>query len=195
MGAQTSYTTEEAGVAKAIVNGAQTTQAMQNLLKIYIEKFVLCKQCHLPESHYKIKSDLINYSCKACGAKGPIDMTHKVCNFILKQHATAKKEAKKNAEKGDKKEHKKDKKEKEKKEKKEKTEESSSSSKKDKEDGEEGIEKEKKKKSKKHDVEPSSADGALPPHPPSESSPKKKVVVDDEISDKAALGRYICMIH
>eukprot|EP01006_Ploeotia_vitrea_P048125 TRINITY_DN67198_c12_g4_i1.p1 TRINITY_DN67198_c12_g4~~TRINITY_DN67198_c12_g4_i1.p1 ORF type:complete len:446 (+),score=35.24 TRINITY_DN67198_c12_g4_i1:161-1498(+) len=186
LGAQTSYTTEDAGVAKAIVNGSQTTQAMQNLLKIYIEKFVLCKQCHLPEAHYKIKTGQINYSCKACGAKGPIDMTHKLCTFILKQHTAAKKDEKKKQDKDDKKdkkEHKKDKKDK-----------------KDKDDSnkeEKDKEKKKEKKSKKSNNEEEddgnnspvnkTSHSNLPPHPPSENSPNSKKETIDDISDLAAL--------
>lgn len=173
LGAQTSYGAEEAGVPKAIVNGAQTTAVMQNLLKTYIEKFVLCKQCHLPEAHYKVKAGVISHSCKACGAKEIIDMSHKLCSFILKAHATRKDEKKK-AEKDA--EGKKDKKEK--KEKKDK---------KDKEEGEESptkMEKEKKPKKDKKEKEkadlPSSSTSSSsnPPVPPSDI---------EDVSDKAAL--------
>ena len=153
---------------------------MQNLLKIYIEKFVLCKQCHLPETHYKIKTQMINQSCKACGAKEPIDMTHKLCTFILK-HSLAKKEEKKKES-----------------DKPEKSESSNNLA---------GIEKEKKlKKSKKVETDGSNDEGecnnsaprlpsspsssALPPQPPTPNvkSPTKSSAGED-ISDSVALGK------
>ncbi len=101
MGAQTIYE-NQANSVKAVVNGAQTTSDMQNLLKHYIEKFVLCKKCHLPETRYKIKGGIIHQNCAACGAKEQVDMAHKLTTFILKQYATRKAEKAKD-EKDDKK--------------------------------------------------------------------------------------------
>jgi hypothetical protein len=58
----------------------------------YIEKFVLCPNCGLPETEYKIKSDCIYHKCAACGAKEMVDMSHKLCNYILAENKKAKKE-------------------------------------------------------------------------------------------------------
>jgi translation initiation factor 2 beta subunit (eIF-2beta)/eIF-5 len=66
LGAQVKYTAE---TDKAIVNGAHTDGTLQELMHRYIEKFVLCPNCGLPESEYKIKNDCIFHRCKACGAK------------------------------------------------------------------------------------------------------------------------------
>ena len=104
LGSQTSYGTDN----RAIVNGAHTDADLQKHLSRYIENFVLCKTCHLPETHYKIKDGSISQKCLACGSKSQVDMTHKLTTFILAQH----KKAKEAAKAGVKKDKKKDKKEK-----------------------------------------------------------------------------------
>ena len=67
LGAQSRYS---ADTDRAIVNGAHTDATLQELMHRYIEKFVLCPNCRLPESEYKIKNDIIWHRCAACGAKG-----------------------------------------------------------------------------------------------------------------------------
>ena len=68
------------------MNGAHTDIALQNLMKRYIDKFVLCPGCGLPETEYKIKSGKeISHRCKACGFKGPVEMSHKLVTYILAQ--------------------------------------------------------------------------------------------------------------
>jgi len=89
LGAQSKY---DAKHDKAIVNGAHETRDMQKLVDRYCDLFVLCPSCNLPETSLKIKSSKkeIWHVCKACGAKNMVDMTHKLCTFILKE-AKAKK--------------------------------------------------------------------------------------------------------
>jgi translation initiation factor 5 len=91
LGAQTRYSLE---TDRAIVNGAHTDQVLQDLINRYVEKFVLCPQCRLPETEYKIKNDAIFHRCAACGCKDMVDMAHKLCNYILAEDKKAKKEAK-----------------------------------------------------------------------------------------------------
>ena len=103
LGAQTTYNDD---TERAIVNGAHETRVLQDKLSVYIEKFVLCPACKLPETSYKIKSEIIYHNCLACGAREMCDMQHKLTTYILKQHkiekkAKAKDKAKK--DKGDKK--------------------------------------------------------------------------------------------
>mmetsp|Transcript_5084 Transcript_5084/g.14858 ORF Transcript_5084/g.14858 Transcript_5084/m.14858 type:complete len:413 (+) Transcript_5084:47-1285(+) len=93
LGAQTTY---NEATDRAIVNGAHTDDTLQKLMHRYIEAFVLCPNCGLPETEYKIKNDCIWHKCAACGAKEMVDMNHKLCNYILAQDKKAKKEAKKN---------------------------------------------------------------------------------------------------
>lgn len=105
LGAQSRYNPD---TDRAIVNGAHTDAVLQDLMHRYIEKFVLCPNCRLPESEYKIKSEVIFHRCKACGAKEMVDMQHKLVNYILAENKKAKKEGKnKKAEKEKKKKDKK----------------------------------------------------------------------------------------
>jgi len=109
LGAQTTF---EAETDRAIVNGAHSDVLLLEKMRTYIEKFVLCGNCKLPETHYKIKDSIITQRCLACGAKTVCDMGHKLTTFILAQHKKAKADAKKaggDADKKDKKDKKKDK--------------------------------------------------------------------------------------
>ena len=108
VGAQTTYA---ADTERAIVNGAHRDGDLQNHLSKYIENFVLCKNCKLPETYYKIKDGLISQKCNACGSKEAVDMRHKLTAFILAQHKKAKAESSKK-DKADKKKEKKEKKDK-----------------------------------------------------------------------------------
>lgn len=144
LGAQTTYSVE---TDRAVVNGHHTDKALQDIMHKYIEAFVVCPNCRLPETEYKIKSGVIFHKCAACGAKDMVDMTHKLCNYILAQDKKAKADAKKADKK--KKKGKKDgdsdgeEKKKEKKEKKSK----------DKKKEKKSKDKKKEKKSKEEDVE------------------------------------------
>lgn len=91
LGAQTTYNEE---TDRAIVNGAHTDDTLQKLIRRYIDMFVLCPNCNLPETDYKIKSEIIWHRCKACGAKEMVDMGHKLCNYILAQDKKDKKDKK-----------------------------------------------------------------------------------------------------
>lgn len=106
LGSQTTYA---ADTDRAIVNGAHRDMDLQNHMSRYIENFVLCKNCRLPETHYKIKDGMISQKCLACGSKDAVDMTHKLTAFILAQHKKSK-EAAKGVDKKDKEKKKADKK-------------------------------------------------------------------------------------
>jgi translation initiation factor 5 len=117
LGAQTTWS---ADTERAVVNGAHTTPDLQTNLFKYIERFVLCPHCRLPEtsmvssmlyisyrnpsqfahnpSVYKVKDSTIFSTCAACGTKESLDMTHKLTTFILAQNKKLK-DAKKAEEK------------------------------------------------------------------------------------------------
>ncbi|CAO3687754.1 unnamed protein product [Umbelopsis vinacea] len=68
-----------------IVNGAHDAEKLQTLLDGFIQKFVLCPSCQNPETDLLItKNDDIEMDCKACGARNPGDMRHKLASFIIK---------------------------------------------------------------------------------------------------------------
>lgn len=99
LGAQTSWNKE---TDRAVVNGHHTDKALQDMVHKYVEGFVLCPNCGLPETEYKIKSGIVWHKCAACGAKEMVDMTHKLVAYILAQDKKAKLDAKKEAKKKDK---------------------------------------------------------------------------------------------
>eukprot|EP01033_Poteriospumella_lacustris_P007833 gene7832-5636_t len=101
LGAQTTFTD------RAIVNGAHRDADLQQHLCKYIDTFVLCRNCRYPETHYRVKDEIIAQKCLACGHKETVDMTHKLCTFILGNYKRAK-DAAKAAEKAEKKKDKKD---------------------------------------------------------------------------------------
>ena len=93
------------------MNGHHTDTVLQQMMHKYIQLFVICPNCGLPETEYKIKAGIIYHKCAACGAKEMVDMTHKLTTFILAQDKKARADAKKEGKKKDeKKDEKKDKK-------------------------------------------------------------------------------------
>ncbi len=170
LGAQTTY---DETIDRAIVNGAHTDQVLLEKLKIYIEKFVLCPTCHLPETHYKIKDGMIAHKCLACGGKNNVDMGHKLTTFIIAQNKKAKDIAKKEEAAKSKKD------KKDKKDKKEAVagddDEADTSSPRD--DAEKKSKKDKKEKKSKKDV---SGDGDNTPDGSKEKKSKSKKTFFDE---------------
>ncbi|KAK9457992.1 domain found in IF2B/IF5-domain-containing protein [Dipodascopsis uninucleata] len=82
LGAQTSC---NESTDRYMVNGAHDAAKLQDLLDIFIQKFVLCKACKNPETDIVITKDQMLYrDCKACGKRSPIDLSHKLAGVILK---------------------------------------------------------------------------------------------------------------
>lgn len=79
----------EAGAGKSTVNGAHSPSSLQKLLNVFIDKFVLCPNCHLPETSLSVKRDTIYQKCRACGSTEPCEASHKLCAYILKTHKSS----------------------------------------------------------------------------------------------------------
>lgn len=89
LGAQTKID-DNAGVY--IVNGAFQQNVLKETLQKFIEMFVLCEGCKLPETDLKLrKNGTITQACNACGAEAPCDMTHKLCTYIMNNPPDGKK--------------------------------------------------------------------------------------------------------
>lgn len=95
LGAQTNLDPKD---DRWIINGAHESAKLQDLLDIFIKKFVLCHKCHNPETKPEIKDGRISLDCKACGVRSDVDLRHKLSGFIIKQQATNKKNKKDKAE-------------------------------------------------------------------------------------------------
>lgn len=83
LGAQTQF---DIKADRFIVNGSHEAGKLQQMLDIFIKKFVLCPGCDNPETVLTVyaKKQTISQSCKACGYNGQLDMRHKLTTFILK---------------------------------------------------------------------------------------------------------------
>lgn len=81
LGTQSKYNSKE---RRAIINGEFNSSFLQERLKTYIDKFILCPICMLPETKYKIKRSGVYHRCRACGARKLIDMNHKLLSFIIR---------------------------------------------------------------------------------------------------------------
>ncbi|EPX74485.1 translation initiation factor eIF5 [Schizosaccharomyces octosporus yFS286] len=83
LGAQTTIV---ADMDRYIVNGAHDAAKLQDLLDVFIRRFVLCASCLNPETELSInkKDQTITYDCKACGYRGEIDGRHKLTGVIVK---------------------------------------------------------------------------------------------------------------
>eukprot|EP01055_Gregarina_sp_Pseudo9_P000409 Gregarina_sp_Pseudo_9__408@NODE_1268_length_1728_cov_55_270574_g1192_i0_p1_GENE_NODE_1268_length_1728_cov_55_270574_g1192_i0NODE_1268_length_1728_cov_55_270574_g1192_i0_p1_ORF_typecomplete_len442_score118_38eIF5_eIF2B/PF01873_17/3_3e38W2/PF02020_18/1_5e04W2/PF02020_18/4_7e13TFIIF_alpha/PF05793_12/0_012RhoGAP/PF00620_27/0_027RNA_polI_A34/PF08208_11/0_091Borrelia_P83/PF05262_11/0_07TIMELESS_C/PF05029_13/0_11SOBP/PF15279_6/1_7Spore_coat_CotO/PF14153_6/15DDRGK/PF09756_9/23_NODE_1268_length_1728_cov_ len=74
----------EGAEGKAIVNGAHTEADLQLLIDKFIDKFVLCPNCRLPEVDLMVSKNRVKGKCNACGFSGDMDNAHKVGTYILK---------------------------------------------------------------------------------------------------------------
>jgi hypothetical protein len=86
------------------VNGHIEDNVLQDLTYKFIDLFVLCPICHLPETKLKIegkkKSCEIFHVCHACGAKELVDMGHRLCAYLIKEKESAKAKGGKDGKKG-----------------------------------------------------------------------------------------------
>merc|ERR1719343_453649 len=70
---------------RAVINGHHDAQIFQSLLDDFIEKYVLCMECRLPEIDMLVsKKGLVKATCKACGWRGKLDNGHKLATYISK---------------------------------------------------------------------------------------------------------------
>jgi len=80
LGAQSRWT--EATQA-AIVNGAFTAKDLQETLDGFVQLFVLCPGCGLPELDMAVKKGSVIGKCSACGESCSIGGTHKLGKYII----------------------------------------------------------------------------------------------------------------
>merc|ERR1712176_226934 len=70
---------------RVVINGHHDTPVFQTLVDKFIEKYVLCQNCNLPEIDMVVnKKGLIVATYKACGWSGELDNGHKLAGFIQK---------------------------------------------------------------------------------------------------------------
>merc|ERR1712137_1208087 len=67
-----------------IVNGNHDTKTFDSLLDVFIEKYVLCPNCKLPETDLSVKRQSIYSTCNACGHHAALDSAHRIAQYIIK---------------------------------------------------------------------------------------------------------------
>ena len=71
------------------IGGAHEVDTLQQHIHDFIDMFILCPQCNLPETNFTGKADKeLHRSCKACGYKSKLECTEKcnqrLCAYIQK---------------------------------------------------------------------------------------------------------------
>ncbi len=79
---------KESDSTRVAINGSFTSQQLLHTLNTYIDTFVLCPKCHLPETLLTIRKDILRHKCKSCGEKAPITSDHKLVRFFLKMFSS-----------------------------------------------------------------------------------------------------------
>lgn len=84
LGAMSTYTNKESQGERCIINGHHDTHVFQTSLDNFINKYVCCENCKLPEIEMAVKKGVIVGRCLACGWGGSMDNNHRVAVFIAK---------------------------------------------------------------------------------------------------------------
>lgn len=91
LGAQSKF---DKKTERAVVNGAHNQSDLEILLNKFIDIFVLCPGCCLPEITLKCKKDSIKIDCAACGFNGVLETKHRLETYMLKDKKDSKKNKK-----------------------------------------------------------------------------------------------------
>jgi translation initiation factor 5 len=63
---------------------------LRKVLDKFIEKYICCPKCKLPEMHMQVIGDKIQGKCDSCPFVGDLDNKHKLATFIIKNPPVAK---------------------------------------------------------------------------------------------------------
>jgi translation initiation factor 5 len=70
------------------INGTHTQEEIQQSIFNYINNFVICSKCKIPELSYSLNNQKIESKCSACGSyselKNNNKINQKICDLILK---------------------------------------------------------------------------------------------------------------
>ncbi len=75
---------KESDTSRVVINGSYTYDQLLHTLNTFIDVFILCPNCGLPETSLGIKKDQVRHKCRSCGNKTPITSDHKLVKYILK---------------------------------------------------------------------------------------------------------------
>lgn len=74
---------------KALINGAHNEQDLVAILDKFIQMYVLCGGCELPEIDITVKKGVLLCKCNACGYSGILDNTHKAATYMARNPPNA----------------------------------------------------------------------------------------------------------
>eukprot|EP00914_Ancora_sagittata_P029262 GHVO01057852.1.p1 GENE.GHVO01057852.1~~GHVO01057852.1.p1 ORF type:complete len:356 (+),score=61.44 GHVO01057852.1:123-1070(+) len=69
---------------KAIINGSHKAETLQQIMDKFIQLYVICPKCSLPEVDLMVKKKRIFGRCNACGQNVEFDSTHKIAAYVIK---------------------------------------------------------------------------------------------------------------
>ncbi|KAF8819388.1 putative eukaryotic initiation factor-5 [Cardiosporidium cionae] len=81
LGAMAKY---EEAEEKALVNGAHNDKDLVVILDKFIEMYVLCEACRLPEMDIYVRKNILVSKCNACGNLSSLDITHKAATYMIR---------------------------------------------------------------------------------------------------------------
>jgi len=84
LGIPSHYSDKEGDGERCLIDGSHDISAFQGLLDEFIEKYICCEQCDLPELDLLIVKGAVHGKCKACGWSSEMDNDHRLANFITK---------------------------------------------------------------------------------------------------------------
>jgi translation initiation factor 5 len=83
-GIELSVQSRQESETRVTINGTFTSSQLLDTLNKFIDTFVMCPNCNLPDTNLGIKKEQVRVICKACGAKEVIPDTHKLVKYIVK---------------------------------------------------------------------------------------------------------------
>jgi translation initiation factor 5 len=81
LGAQSKF---NVSTERAIVNGCHQAADLAKILDRFIQQFILCPNCKLPELKMGVKSTSIKIECAACGHASQIKSAHRLVGYMTK---------------------------------------------------------------------------------------------------------------
>merc|ERR550525_1193454 len=86
--AEASYSNKAREGERVVIRGHHDPAVLQSVVDKFIEKYVLCPNCALPETDMAVKKGLVVAKCKACGWHGELDNDHRLAKYIAKNPPT-----------------------------------------------------------------------------------------------------------
>src|SRR5207249_322605 len=81
LGSQSKY---DPKTEKTVVNGQHQANDLAKLLDRFIQQYILCPTCHLPELKMSIKASYVKIACDACGHSSHLKGEDHLVKYMIK---------------------------------------------------------------------------------------------------------------